>query len=116
MRNMAGFACQLTIVTPMRVFRQEICGVRNMLIADVTLQAYLVVVGNWKQFAFSINGVIPKQELNAASDLRLHRIVMTFLALHPGLVMHVVQVVACEIRSYIEIHDVACRAEFRAGV
>ncbi len=111
-RNMAGRAGHFTQVAAVRVFNQIVSSVSDVLITDMALQAHFVANFNLWQRLFVIAGHIQK----TGANLGRNGIIVALFALHPGLVMDIIQVGAGQVRIHVAFHNMAGTAEHGVGI
>ena len=97
MGNVAGVAGQRPEMAVVRVPRQEIGQLGDMLLRNMALHAHRIIELDWCKAAVAVSVVISGNEINSAGDLSAERIVVAVLALHTGFFVDVVEVAAGEI-------------------
>ena len=89
---MTGLAAHHSVMTVMRVFRQEVSSSSHKLRADVAVQAHIIIICHLKKIAVFINGVIAKNEIKTTPDFSRNGVIMAIFAAHICLLVEIIQV------------------------
>jgi hypothetical protein len=115
-RHMAGVAGQFPVMAIVRVARQKGRQLGHILLGDVTFGAHRIGKLHLRQVAVFIHRVVTGKKVEPSLDLNRDGVVVAVLALHLGLLMHMVQVGAGQEAGDVTLHDMVGAAELQGGV